>query len=194
MSDRARVVGATLFFLAFWVLVYGGASVVSGHVPWRVPVALPGEPWVPLVPSFSVVYLSLGGLLLLAPAVLRTWDAVRPLFRLLIAQTVIAAACFVLIPARAEPWLDPAPQGLVMTVADTINLERNYFPSLHVTYSWTAALAIGRHGGRPVAAFAWAWALGITAATLLLHQHYVLDVVAGIGLAVGGWRWQTGRA
>ena len=59
----------------------------------------------------------------------------------------------------------------------------NCFPSLHVAWGFVAALCCHRvHRGVGVAALGWASLIAIS--TLYTKQHYVLDVVAGIALAV----------
>jgi membrane-associated phospholipid phosphatase len=188
VTDAVRVWGATAAFLVGWTTVYGAASWASGFVPWSVHVALPVEPVGPLVPAAAVVYVSMGALLTLVPLVLRTWDAVRPVFAALVVETALAAACFVALPVAKEPWLDPPPTNLAMAWADAMNLERNYLPSLHVTYAVTAALALGRRSPR-WGVVGGAWAVAIAASTLLLRYHYVLDVVTGVALA-----WVTHRS
>jgi membrane-associated phospholipid phosphatase len=193
-SDAVRVSGATVLFLVLWIVIYGGASALSAHVPWSVGVALPGEQHIPLVPLAAPVYVSMGALLLLAPLVLRTWQRVWPLFAVLLVETLAAALVFVLLPVRAEPWIEPEPQGWFMGLADQMNLERNFLPSLHVAYSLTAARAIGEHAPRWLSAVAWAWAVLISLSTLLLRQHYLLDVVAGALLAEMSWRLVKPRA
>jgi membrane-associated phospholipid phosphatase len=181
--STVRVWAATLVFLILWIVIYGGASALSAYVPWRVSVALPGEEHIPLVPLAAVPYVSMGGLLLLAPVVLRTWARVQPLFVVLVLETVVAALVFVVLPVRAEPWIEPEPQGLFMGLADQMNLERNFLPSLHVAYSLTAAHAVAGHAPRWLGALAWGWAVLIAISTVLLRQHYVLDVLTGALLA-----------
>jgi membrane-associated phospholipid phosphatase len=188
MSDAVRTWGATAAFLVVWVAVYGGASAASAHVPWRVRVDLPFEPVGPFVPWAAVAYVSMGVLLTLVPVVLRTWARVRPVFLAMLVETLLAAACFVALPVERVPWADPPPSNAVMAWADAMNLERNYLPSLHVTYAVTAALALGRRSPR-WGFVAGAWAAAIAASTLLLRYHYVLDVAAGGLLAWAADRW-----
>ncbi len=187
-ADTMWVTAATVAFLVLWTTVYGAASALSAYVPWQVHVALPFEPFLPLVPAAAVPYTSLAGLLLLVPLAGRTRANVLPVFRGLVAQTLVAAVCFVVLPVAREPWLDPPPTTAFMAMADAMNLDRNYLPSLHVSYATTAALALARRG-RGWGAVGWTWALAITAATLLLRYHYVLDAAAGLALAAAADWW-----
>lgn len=188
MPDRETIFAA-VFFLLFWVAVYGGCSALTPHIPWRVDLALPGEAHIPLVRLSAIPYLSLGGLQILAPVVLGRWEAVRPLLYVLVLETLIAAVFFVLMPAYAHPWIDPAPDGYAMALADAVNLEHNFFPSLHVTYAVTSAQFVSRRAQRPLALLAWLWAASIAASTVLLRQHYLLDVAGGTLLALSAERW-----
>lgn len=185
----AGVLAVVAVAVAF-VALYGGADALSAHVPWRVPLALPGEPFVPFVPVMALVYLSLDVLLLLAPFFLRARDVV--VFGLtLITQIALAAIAFVLLPAddvfppqQVTGWLAP-----FFHTADALNLDRNFAPSLHVSLSATAAWFYARTVAAPWARAAlFAWAAAIAASTLLLHQHYVVDVALGLVLAAATTR------
>jgi membrane-associated phospholipid phosphatase len=67
----------------------------------------------------------------------------------------------------------------------------NLFPSLHVAISWLAWLAC-RDRVRPRALFL-AVVVAISISTVFVKQHYIVDVVAGVALAVAAWaaagRW-----
>src|SRR6185295_3228886 len=79
----------------------------------------------------------------------------------------------------------------VFGIADAINLERNYLPSLHVAFAFTAAAAFATRGGRAGAVLLFGWAIAVAASTLLTRQHFIVDVVAGIVLAFLCWRLAT---
>ena len=60
---------------------------------------------------------------------------------------------------------------------------RNCFPSLHVAWAFVAALSCHRvHRGVGVAAMVWAGLIGIS--TLYTEQHYLVDVIAGVMIAL----------
>ncbi|WP_434387535.1 phosphatase PAP2 family protein [Melittangium boletus] len=182
----AMAAGFTLFFL----LVYGGASWVTGFYPGGVRVDLPFERHIPFVPAWSAVYVSMDVLLLLCLFVLRTWKDLLPLVLALAVETVVGAVCFLVLPVEVA-W--PARQvhdgsAFMFLVADTMNLERNYLPSLHVAFACTGALAYGERGGWLARVGFSVWALAIAASTLLIHEHHLVDVLAGALLAWGTWR------
>ncbi|HYH46347.1 MAG TPA: phosphatase PAP2 family protein, partial [Thermoanaerobaculia bacterium] len=68
-------------------------------------------------------------------------------------------------------------------IADGLNLTYNLLPSLHVTFAVLCVSAFSPRAPRTVRALLWLWALLIAASTVLIHQHHVLDAVAGWLLA-----------
>ena len=161
-SGGALVVLFVLFFLLF----YGGASFLSGWVPWRIRVDLPFEQLIPFEPWFAVVYVSTNVLLLMAPFVLRTTRQMVPLFCVMVAETAIAAVFFMLVPVQSgfPPRHVEGPASLVFWLADTLNMERNFLPSLHVALAFTAVAAYARQVRSPLAKAAlFAWPTAIVA-------------------------------
>jgi membrane-associated phospholipid phosphatase len=183
-------------FVLFFLLVYGGASWVTGFYPGGVRVDLPFERHIPFVPAWASVYVSMDLLVLLSLLVFRTWRDLTPFVLTLALETVLGAVCFLLLPVEiAWPLREvqggPAP---IFWMADTLNLERNYLPSLHVAFACTAALAYGERGGGLARLLLSLWATAIAASTLLIHEHHVVDVLAGALLAWATWRFVAPRA
>jgi membrane-associated phospholipid phosphatase len=187
-----RITGALILgFLGFWIVAYGGANWITGLHDVRWTAGMDWEARVPFVPEAAAVYLSLNLLVLLPIFVFRRWEEAVPLLMVMVAETVAAVVCFVLIPVKAPaPQLDPSgAAGAMFRVADALNLEYNYFPSLHVSYAFTVALAIGRRCGWPGKVAFWLWAAAIAVSTVLLHQHYVIDIVGAVFLAAFAMAW-----
>jgi membrane-associated phospholipid phosphatase len=69
----------------------------------------------------------------------------------------------------------------------------NYAPSLHVALSVVCIRVYARHANRAGKVFLWLWAAGIAVSTVLLHQHYLVDVVTGFLLGLAGVRWVYDR-
>lgn len=184
-------------FLALWLVAFVGADRVSRYVPWAIHIDLPIERHFPFVPELVWLYLSLDLVLPLAPFVLRRVEELAILFLALALATLVAAATFVVLPVEAR-FADFAPPGgwlgLVFSFADTINLDRNLLPSLHVAFAVLAALALAPKGGLTLRFVLGAWAIGVSASTVLLRQHHLLDVVAGVALAFTSWLFVVGIA
>lgn len=145
----------------------------------------------PFVTEMAVFYLSLIPLMLLLLCVFRTGREIFPLFVVLVAETLIAFPFFLALPVE-QTFPQPSPRGLFASwfhFADFVNLEGNDLPSLHVSYAFTAALAIGRQCGPIFRAAFLLWATGIATSSLLLYQHNLADVLTGIALAglMMGW-------
>lgn len=67
----------------------------------------------------------------------------------------------------------------------TEHLGRDTFPSLHTGFSVTVMLLVWRYSSSWIARTVFTlWAAGIVFATVYLRIHYVIDVVAGIALAI----------
>lgn len=189
----------TVFILLFLVF-YGGASLISGLVPWRIYVDFSFEKYIPFVPAAAWVYLSMELLVGLAPFIFRNWRALLPFFMTLSAQTILASVCFVLLPVETnfpERFVEGA-HAQTFAVADLMNLERNFLPSLHVGFAITAALAYGPRGGYLIKILLWFWAIAIAISTLLIHEHHLLDIFAGALLAYAVWHsvgaWATRKS
>ena len=115
---------------------------------------------------------------------------------MLVVQTLIACACFLVFPVEGNPTplVSEGRFAVFFHLADFLNMEENYAPALHVSYAFTTALAIGRRGGPLVQGLLLVWASGIVVSALLLHQHYLADIVAALVLAVTMMGWLYPRA
>jgi membrane-associated phospholipid phosphatase len=175
-----------LLCYAVWVLLYY-ASAWAGEL--RGPAfdpRLPIDDVYPIIPETFVVYLLayviVPGLFLIrrSPAFLNL------AFTSFIAMNLAAFALFVLFPAQG-PERDFAADGGggIIALVHAVDTRFNAFPSLHVANPWLIAfLAIReRSWSLPSIAFA-GIAVAISLSTLLIRQHYLLDVIGGFALAV----------
>lgn len=188
--DAWLAAGFALSFQLCWLLLYGGADWLAARVPWRIEVGLAVESRIPFVPAAALIYLSMGCMLALLPFALRRWQELFPVWLGLCAQTAVAAVCFVALPVRTSfaPRAADGWAGAVFDLADALNLSNNFLPSLHVAYAVTAALALQAHVGIRGRFGLWIWAALVALSTLLMHEHHLLDVLAGALLAVGARR------
>ncbi len=106
-------------------------------------------------------------------------------------MVLTALVCFVLVPVQMThgpgnfPLDSFAAWGLALTL--WIDTSANCFPSLHVATSVMAALCSAKADAF-VGRIAWLIALLIAASTLLVKQHYIVDVIGGAALAWGCYR------
>lgn len=81
-------------------------------------------------------------------------------------------------PSDAGPWTTA-----VLEWFRALDAPTNCFPSLHVSTAYLSSFVAWRRDWRRFA-LAFAWANAIALSTLSTKQHYLVDVVAGFGLAV----------
>lgn len=180
--------GLSLANALWFALVYGGADRLTARRSFRLPVHLAAELRIPFVPWMTVFYMSLYLLFLLAPFILRTRRELRALVGAMAVAILASGIAFLLFPAelafapaRAE---DLGIWAGLYRVADGLNLTYNLLPSLHVVFAVLCVSVFSARGPRTVRALLWLWALLIAASTVLIHQHHVLDAVAGWLLAI----------
>lgn len=188
---RAHLVYAGLLSIAntLWFLaVYGGSDWLTAHRAFRVPVHFAAELGIPFVPWMTVFYMSLYGLFVLAPFVLRT----RRDFAAAVATMAVAIGAsgvlFLLLPAQLA--FAPVREDQIgawagiYRVADDLNLTYNLLPSLHVAFAVICVSIFAPRAPRSIKILLWLWAFLIAVSTILTHQHHVLDAAAGWLLAI----------
>jgi hypothetical protein len=176
---------------AWLLLVYGGTDLLTRHRALRVPVHLPFEPQLPFVPGLIAAYLSIHLVFALAPFALPARRELRALMWTLAAVVAVAGVGFLLVPADLAYPAPAGPLGIwaaPFRLADTLNLEHNLVPSLHVALSVACIAVYARTAPAFGAAGLWAWAVTIAVATVLTHQHHLVDAVTGFALGLAGDR------
>lgn len=183
MSSPASRVCLLLVFALHFSFFYGTADLLARWLPYHL--TMPEPTW-PFIPETAPLYLSLNVLFLLA--FLRVKEKqLSQFFGSLCLQVVLAWPFFVLFPLTA-PALPFEPASWWFQLADFLNLEGNYLPSLHVSYALTCALFYPR-------LLVIAWSFAIIASTLFTYQHYPIDILAGVVLALlcSAWCRTRGR-
>lgn len=181
----AFVVYGTLLTL-LWIVVYGGAWWITSHHTRRVRLEVDADLAIPFMPAAAIVYLSLFPMLWLAPFLLQTAERLRNFAAALAVLFLCSGLGFLLLPSE-EIRPTPGPTGFfgaVFDFADLINLSHNHLPCLHVGMAVVCAHAYSVASGRLLTVGVWLWAAAIAISTLVTHQHYVADVVAGAALAL----------
>ena len=184
-GNRAAAIAAG--YVAFSILYLS-----AGHLPVRDPVELaPGwlDRALPFVPWSIWIYLSQFPLVFLA-----LWggadDAARSrAFYAMLVATGLAFVTFVLYPTTGYPAIGRRPgeglsgaTGVAYRALYRIDVATKWFPSLHVALASLAA-ARWRARGRDALLAAVGWASLVSLSTLTTKQHYVADVLGGLGVA-----------
>ena len=186
----------TMLVSGWFAIVYGGANWLTAHREARVRVHFAAELQIPLIPAFTLVYMSIYLLFLAAPFVLRTR---REITTLAIAQALaitVAGVCFLLIPAQLafHPAAD-AELGIwsgLFHFADRLNLDYNLVPSLHVALSIVCIELFAPRAKATGKILLRLFGVLIAAATVLTHQHHLVDAVTGYLLALVIVKWLRG--
>jgi len=181
-SLQTYLVYAGLTALLF-VAGYGGANWLATQRETHFRLYWDVELSVPLVPQAIWIYLSINLLFLLPLFRLDRHEMVW-LGRRMIAATLIASACFLILPttigfARLDDGSNPA-----FSLLYALDYPFNCAPSLHVAYSALIIAAIWRGAVRGLRLPLAAWLVMIIASTILTHQHHLIDAVSAL-LLVG---------
>ncbi len=154
-------------------------------------------PYMPaMYPVYLLCYISPLGLFLLS----RDARFLTPAYTIFIIANLAAFWFFAAFPVQGPPrdglslgadtFLRP-----VLDVLYSVDTRYDALPSLHVTNPWIVAILSWK-----LSVAAWKRVLvtlaaaGISVSTMLVHQHWMLDVVAGIALAaLAAGPWRPGR-
>ncbi|MBO7710775.1 MAG: phosphatase PAP2 family protein [Lachnospiraceae bacterium] len=183
--------------VAVHVLSYYGARKINEHRTHYC-FALAVDEKIPFVPSFILIYL-LSFAFWIAGYLLASYDSPRACYQITVGNIIAEAAAFlifILLPTTMERAQING-TGIFNDLTAwfyRIDQPDNLFPSVHCLESWIcfcSALTI-THAPRWYRPFSLVCALLICASTVLVKQHVVVDIPAGILLAQFGF-WLAGR-
>jgi membrane-associated phospholipid phosphatase len=132
-----------------------------------------------------VPYLSMYVLFLLPPLQLDTQELWRLADRLVVATLLGGAFLFAFPTAIGFPESHDA--GIFQGAYDRIyavDSPFNAVPSLHVVYTATILMALRAAASDGLRRVYSPWLVIVCASTVLTHRHHLLDVVAGLALAL----------
>lgn len=190
--DRDRWL-AYMKFMALFYVVFFPVYFVSGQFAASsgraIEFAMSWEKAIPFVPWMIWPYLSLFSLFPL-PLFHMTFREMSALSRQSSLSLMIAAAIFVLLPGKLGFQHAPV-AGLLKPVFDAIaavDTPHNLAPSLHVVFATLILLGCAERASRRLAWVYRLWLASMSVSTMLVHQHHLLDVATGLGLAVAARR------
>jgi membrane-associated phospholipid phosphatase len=184
-----RYLGIMLWVYAAWIILYYFTGWIGTLRGPAFDAALPVDAHIPLIPWFQTAYLlcyivPLGLFIIsLEPAFLNRS------FLAFMVMNGFAFAFFIVFPVLGPPR-DPLPVGAtaehwLLLFNHVMDTRYNALPSLHVANPWLVALFSWRERGPGARTYLLLGvALLISAATLFVKQHYLLDVLVGFLLAV----------
>ena len=182
---RGRVLVVLALAYGVFAATYLPINLFSRGRPART-LYLPGEANIPFIPAFEFLYV-LGYLLpVFAVFALPGPRELRRLVAAFCMTLLVAYGTYLLFPVWFErPDLRPDSLATWLLWLEYHDPSYNHFPSLHVGISWLLYLAC-RRGVRFPTLFL-ITVVGIALSTLLVKQHYMVDVLYGIGLASLAW-------
>lgn len=162
-------------------------------------VGFPFEEYIPFLSPFIFGYLLVYGSVILIYLSIPSWEIFKKMAWGYFILTTLHYLFFIFYPVRMI-WRPEilAPSGFFEGVAAWMfSLDNTYncFPSLHVAYPTLATVLSWRFAPRWRGVFL-ALALITAVSVVLVKQHYLLDAVAGAGMAllVGAWSPQKRSA
>ncbi len=177
----AALATAYVFFCATYLPINAFSVGRDAHILF-----LPGEQRIPFVPAFEFLYMA--GYVLPVVAIWKMPD-VRRLLQLIGAfflTLAVAYTTYLLYPVYFErPVLEVDSLATFFLSIEYLDKSYNHFPSLHVAISWLIYFACSE-GVRRRSLFLWL-VIGISASTVFVKQHYIVDVVYGVALAATAW-------
>jgi hypothetical protein len=172
--------GLCLFFL----VVYGACNTFTAT---RDDVGVWVYAWerhIPFVPLMIVPYMSIDLFFVGAPFLCRDSRQLRVLAGRIVLAICVAAIFFLLMPLRFS-FERPVTGGALGAVFDwfrSMDLPYNQFPSLHIALRTILGDVYARRSSGAWRVAVNVWFSLISASTLLVYQHHLIDVVGGFAL------------
>jgi membrane-associated phospholipid phosphatase len=174
---------AAIGYVAFCILY-----TLTGNLPVRTPTTLTPSPvdnFIPFTNWAIWIYHSQFVFLLLSIYVIKEPENLRHIFYSMVMACLLSFAIFILYPTNI-PRLVQTGDGLTakaFQILYSIDSSANCFPSLHVSLACLSATGIFREKKR-FSVFAIVWACLITLSTMATKQHYFVDVIGGLAVAM----------
>jgi membrane-associated phospholipid phosphatase len=179
----ALAVGSTLFLFGY---------MIPNRYHLIDPIYLPMtavDKAVPLVPWTIIIYQSEYIFFWLAYVLIRKEETRNRLLYSFFAVQLISMAFFIFYPTTFPRHTFPLPEGThpwIVSAFSTLHIlddPSNTFPSLHVSACFVTAFAFLRESKIKCGGFL-LWSVLILISTMTTKQHYFIDTVAGLALAM----------
>lgn len=152
---------------------------------------LPGEERLPFLPIFEYLYVLTYFIPVLLVFTVRDYTRFAHVARATGLTLLAAYTTYLLFPVYFErPHLDVTSLHSWLLSLEYMDKPYNHFPSLHVALTWLAVF--GSQLSRRARAGLGALAVGVSVSTILVKQHYIVDVLYGFALAWLAWRVACG--
>jgi membrane-associated phospholipid phosphatase len=146
----------------------------------------------PLIPEFVYIYMSMYLVAILPYFFIQSkkeFTNVMASYLLVLASSFMIFIFFPVYMPRPELIATTFSEKL-LTHLYLIDLPINNFPSLHVALSMLSSFILYKYS-KKIGVLALIWSVLIALSVLLVKQHYFLDVIAGVLIAVIGYLFYT---
>jgi membrane-associated phospholipid phosphatase len=183
---RFRQLMTAIALSTYFMVVYGSCATITSLRSNVGSIVYEWERHIPLVPIFIIPYMSIDIFFFLAPFLCKTREGCSVLIRRIVAGITIAGLCYLIFPLKlamerplVEGWSKP-----IFNFLHGFDQPYNLLPSLHIILRTilTEHYVESSRGLWRISVHLWFFLIG--ASTLLIHQHHVIDVVAGFIVAV----------
>ncbi len=189
-ADGAATVGQKLLIALGATAMNAVLYLVPNHLQLFPPRQLwwtPVDAAVPFLPGTVWIYFSDYVLVAAAFLLQETWPAVRRYVRTYFALLVVGAVIHLLwptvFPREWFPLDGGSPSARALGTLRGVDAATSCLPSMHVAGSYLGAFSLWRHRPAVFGAFL-LWATAVAASTLSTKQHYLVDIFAGLVLAL----------
>lgn len=176
----------TIYSTVAFTAIYGLCNHYASLNPKLYQMYTQWELEIPLVPVMIYPYLSLNLLFLMSAFVLKEITSIKAFCSSLIVGALFAGIFFYFFPGELGFIRTSVPgYDAIFNFMFQIDKPHNLYPSLHVTYSTLAVLAmIEQTKSKSFHSFLIIWLVLIIISVVLVHQHHLFDIVTGFILAL----------
>ncbi|MDH5656920.1 MAG: phosphatase PAP2 family protein [Spirochaetia bacterium] len=186
LPDKNRLKIYFLWILGLdvvFVSIYGGMNYLASLQSFHYQVYLVDELKIPFIPFFIYLYLSISFLFII-PLFRLTPDELHRMGRQALLITLTAGLVFYLFPTvSGYQKTDAGIHSFIFKIVYLVDRPHNLFPSLHVAYTTLIITSAVTWTNYKIDLILWIWYLFILSSVLLVHQHHLADIPAGILLA-----------
>jgi len=181
-----RNIGIGWWLPLMWVFGYNSIDILtykrSRYLPdnWIIRV----DRYIPMFePGMDVLYLSVFVLILYPFVVIRDPKA---FWTFALSFGLVMAVSFLVFALYPVKMRRPPAKFWLLKITQATDKASNTIPSLHASMATLPFLVAVLYGGWewPVVGI---WSLGILASTVLVKQHYLVDIISGVLLALAVW-------
>ena len=139
-SEARETLPIAISGVLVFIISYSFCSWLTDQRNVSVTMYIPEDELVPFYPSWSIIYLSINLLIPLAFFFFHTRKMMIQFVIMTSVQVLIASLFFVLMPVQQPFEILDNPDQFFYRLADEINLNHNYFPSLHVSLALSSSI------------------------------------------------------